>query len=393
MENASYTIHLAFLSRLVYYHVMYILAYLRKHALATIIILLILWIVSGKIFGNREEAVPLQTGNATLPTVSIVKTVAEPHTRTISVQGRTEANRTLELRAQIEAKVISINVKEGAKVKRGAIIMKLEDVEPRAQLREAEATVKQREIEFNAAKKLLARGFEAETRFAQSKARLEEARAQRTRAAENLERTVIHAPFDGVVEQINAETGDIIRAFDVKALATFLELDPIVISGQISESLVRDLSIGSVGKVTLINGESIDAVIRFIGTSADPNTRTYRVELEAPNTDLHIRAGSTASIELPVQQGASHFVPLSALSLSGEGVVGVKIIDNPTAVQEPRSGIKGVVKFFPVTIARDESRGAWISGLPAAAYLITLGQAYVREGQEVLGLMETGNAP
>src|SRR3546814_2592258 len=85
----------------------------------------------------------------------------------------------------------------------------------------------------------------------------------------------------------------------------------------------------------------------------------------------------TAEITLPHIQAQAHLVSPSVLTLSDNGEIGVKAV-----------GADNRVAFHAVTIVDADSEGTWITGLPAAVNLITVGQEYVAPGDEVRSVSE-----
>ncbi|MBR9842912.1 MAG: efflux RND transporter periplasmic adaptor subunit, partial [Rhodobacteraceae bacterium] len=109
-----------------------------------------------------------------------------------------------------------------------------------------------------------------------------------------------------------------------------------------------------------------------LSRSADPETRTFRVEIHVPNSNLAIRDGQTAEIIIGAEGTKAHLVPQSALTLNDDGTLGVRIVDEA-----------GIVAFAPVDIQRDTKEGVWLTGLPDSANIITIGQEFVVQGVKV----------
>jgi multidrug efflux system membrane fusion protein len=182
--------------------------------------------------------------------------------------------------------------------------------------------------------------------------------------------TKILAPFDGVFDARPVEVGDYMRVGDVCGLV--VELDPLLVAGQVSEDKVSALDIGVPGKARLVTGEEVEGRIHFVAKTADPATRTFRVELEVPNKDFSIRAGITAEIVVPGTEVLAHRIPSGVIALNDSGVVGVRTVNE-----------EGRVAFTAVRLIDDTPEGLWVSGLPRTVTLITVGQDYVTEGQKV----------
>ncbi|MEO1121290.1 MAG: efflux RND transporter periplasmic adaptor subunit, partial [Pseudomonadota bacterium] len=119
------------------------------------------------------------------------------------------------------------------------------------------------------------------------------------------------------------------------------------------------------------SGTVSSAVVTFVAQSADPDTRTFRVEAQASNPDGLIRDGMTAELTVPLKGARGHLLPHSALTLNNTGDIGVRL------------EVDGEARFAPISILRDSSDGVWVSGLPEAANVIVVGQEFVTDGAAV----------
>ena len=107
----------------------------------------------------------------------------------------------------------------------------------------------------------------------------------------------------------------------------------------------------------------------FLAHASDPATRTFRVEVTVANTDLSIRDGLSADILIAATATRGHLVPGSALTLSDDGVIGLRLVDADSRTF-----------FAPVRVLRDAPEGFWVSGLPTEADVIVVGQEFVNDG-------------
>lgn len=295
---------------------------------------------------------------------------AQPRQQEIIVHGKTEANRVVELKAEISGRVKSVHVNDGDRVKRGDRLVSFDVKDNEARLQEAQALVRQREIEFNAAQKLNKKGFSSDTTFASAKAQLDSAKAQVTAMRIRLNDLVINAPFDGYIEKRSAEVGDFVK--DGNPIATIVESDPLIVTGQISELQVGNIEVGGEGSAQLVTGEEVTGSVTFIGSVADPETRTFRVELEVPNEGYKLRSGVTAEITFKTNSVKAHFLSPAYLTLNDAGVLGLRAV-----------GETDIVEFYPVKILSDTPDGVWVQGLPETVRLIVVGQDFVRAGDKV----------
>lgn len=340
------------------------------------------WLATGKIvIGGQPDAATLQAQAAKTVTekqpfsVRVRTFTTEQRIANLAVRGRTVAKARVQAKAETKGLVSELPRRKGSLVKAGETVCRIETGTREATLLKARAALAQTELDHEAATKLSRSGFAAETRVRALKAALDAARAALAEAEVDLARTTIKAPFDGVVEEENAELGDYLNVG--AACLTIATRDPILAVGQVSERDIAALRPGMPGSVTLITGESVDGTISFIASSADTATRTFRVELEVPNPDGALRDGVTAQITLPLAPVPAHHIAASYLTLDDEGHVGVRAV-RPD----------GTVVFHEVTILSDGTDGIWVAGLPGTVTIITVGQDYVKEGEHVIAVPE-----
>lgn len=319
---------------------------------------------------SGAEAAPAD-GVAERQHVRVTRLEARPMLRQAVVMGRSEADKRVELRAEIIGQVSETLVEKGSRVEAGAPILRIDVEDRRAAVAEAQAALHQRRIEREAARRLTQKGFNSEIRLAEAEATLAAAEAQLSRAEIALAHTTIAAPFAGILEERLVEAGDYVMEGD--PVAVMVSLDPIVFAGQVTEQEVVELSRGSQAEARLLGGETITGTLTYIARTADASTRTYRIEVEAPNPDTAIPDGLTARLSLPLEHRMGHKVSPSVLSLNDAGEVGVKVVDEDNRV-----------RFLPVTILGDTADGIWLGDLPTEIALITVGHDFVVPGEHVV---------
>ncbi len=325
---------------------------------------------------NEEEKIALTTNRDVSGLVKTKTMQAQNKPLNVVLYGSTEANRLVKLRAQTEGQVESIGVEEGSFVKQGDIILTLDPRDRNARVDQAKAQLAQAKAEYDAGKALVEQGAQSRVAFQQSKARYEEAKANLEAARETIQNTQIIAPFDGVVETIGVEVGDLVgRGMVVNgddSVATVVEFDPLIVSGQVPQQKRGELQRDKPATVRLISGREVEGSIRYVGTVTDPNTRTFRVEVTIPNPENTIPVGVSAELFLPTGSEMAYHVSPSVLSLDADGNIGVKLVKED-----------GTVGFHEVDLLEDSAEGIWIAGLPDEITLITLGHNFVSPGQSL----------
>lgn len=331
------------------------------------------WVLSGMV-SEREPAsgaaLPAALREAPRQQVRVIESRAEPYLAELVISGRTEAYRSVILRAETDGIVTEVMGEDGHPVATGQVLAKLAMDDRAARRAEAAALVEQRQIEVNAARKLSDRGFQSQTKLAEAEANLASARAALETIRVDTARTTIAVPFDGVLVERTVELGDYVKAGD--QIASIVDLDPILLTAQVSEREVAHLSTGQVGKARLITGETLEGVVTVIAPSANTATRTFVVKMEVPNPDGAVRDGLTAELSLPLNRVQAHRVAPSLLTLDDQGRVGVKAVNR-----------EGKAEFLPINIAGNTPDTIWVTGLPDHVTLISVGQVYVSPGEMV----------
>jgi membrane fusion protein, multidrug efflux system len=350
----------------------------RPVGIAVIIaVALVAWLLSGELgrrdggAGGAPPAAEAEPAEAPLFKVAVQTFEEQPVRRVITANGRTAPARRVELKAEVDGRVVAVPAARGATVEAGEALVRLDERDRRLLLRTAEALLVQRESEHRAAERLQERGFQAANEAAAAAARLEEARSTVETARLALEHTTIEAPFAGVLDQRPVELGDYVDAGE--AVATIIELDPLIVVADITEAEIAELRPGMEGAARTVGGEELAGRIRYIAREADPATRTFRVELEASNPGDRVEAGVSTVLRLPLEPMPAHRLPASLLVLDDGGRLGVKLVD-----------AADTVRFHPARIVRAEADAVWVAGLPDPARLVTVGQGFVRDGQKVM---------
>ena len=350
-----------------------------------------LWVSSGADSGARGDAADaaVETSEATALNVSegdpvrvlAAASVARPMADALVLRGVSEADRKVRVSAQTGGLVISNPRPRGSAVEAGDLLCQIEAGDRRAQLAEARARLKQAETDAEASSALTERGFRAETQMAADDAALEAAKALVARIELDIVRTRIIAPFDGRLETDSAEYGE--RLEPGSLCATVLALDPIRFVGHAPESAIDAIEIGAATTVRLIGGEEISATVSFASRSADPETRTFRVEATASNSDERIRDGATAEMSIALRSTPAHLLPHSALTLDDAGRVGVRTVRRSESAQENDMRASAIAAFAPVEILSDGAEGVWLGGLADQIEVILMGQDFVRAGAPI----------
>jgi multidrug efflux system membrane fusion protein len=302
--------------------------------------------------------------------VVVRRSVAEVRPLFLSLSGKAEPARTVTVKAETAGNVAATPVEEGHAVEKGAVICGLESEARSAKLRDAETSVTQKELDYNAAVELTAKGWANQSRVDLTKTALDSARASLEVARLELAKTQMRAPFTGVLAKRLANVGDQMTVG--ASCATIVELDPILMVGEATEKNVGLIRVDAPAKLKLSDGAEALGHVRYVANTADPQTHTWRVEVEVANHANTIPVGRIAEVHIQTGEGEAHKVNPALLTTDDQGRIGVRYLD-----------VGGVVSFAPADVVDEASDGVWIAGLPHEALIVAEGQDAVKPGLRV----------
>ncbi|RFA27944.1 efflux transporter periplasmic adaptor subunit [Alkalilimnicola ehrlichii] len=348
-----------------------------------VLALVVIWIASGVLLRDGEPEAAAGPPEDQRTAVAVRVSQAEPVERLLVLQGDLRPEQVVLVRAETGGQVLAWQVPRGAAVSSGDLLAELELGERESQLRQAQAQVNVAEHQLRATRQLVEDGYEPEIQLDSALAELEAAQAQLAAIEEDIDRTRIRAPIPGRVNERIAERGDFVAAGG--EVAQIVNNDPLRATVQVPQHSIDQVEVGQSARVNILRFGVVEGEVTFVSTFADPATRTFVVEVEIPNQDQILPAGTSAEVEIPTQAVPAHLVSPAIIGLDDEGRVGVKTVDD-----------RGRVVFHPIEVVRAERQGLWVAGLPEEARIITVGQGFVRAGEDVIAraeeVLEVGQA-
>lgn len=301
----------------------------------------------------------------------------------ITLRGRTTAAANVSAVAETAAVVQTVHVNKGDRVEAGDLLCSLAPgtraaavSQAEAGLAQAEAGLAQAQLDLETNTSLRERGLApantanaVQVALAGAEAQVSSAQAALDNALAELDRTEIVAEVSGLVQAPIATRGSMLSQGGV--CATIVELDPIVFSGSVAEANITMARTGLPATLNTVTNQDATGEVTYVAASANEATRSFPVEIEFANPDFAIREGITATATVNMGSMPGHLLPQSVLTLNDAGVLGVRSVED------------GIVAFHPVTVVSDTRDGVWVTGLPEAIEIITIGQEFVVDGQAV----------
>lgn len=317
--------------------------------------------------------------------VEAEKVIATTMPKHINTIGELKANRSVVLRPEISGIVSEILCKEGTEVKKGDVLIKLDDKQLQAEYRTYKAQYDAAKTEFERYEKMRASGAGSGKEYDKVKGDMNTCKAKKEACKANLEKTEIRAPFDGVVGLIDIHEGAYVNPQQQQGLSTLVDASVIKVTFGIPGKFVNDIGVGQAVqmKVDACKGRDFRGIVEAVDSHVDPSTNTVSVRASVPNDDGALKAGLFASVSLIIgEQSGTITVDESAVDRMGEQEF-VWIID------------RGRARRVPIlTGARERGRIEVIAGLKEGQTVVTAGQLRLTEGVWVrITNMEAQAAP
>lgn len=288
-----------------------------------------------------------------------------------------------------KAGIISkIYVKEGDRVKKGQVLVQLEDVDARLQVERAEARVREAEASLETNRNTLGRYkklYESRVISQQTyddlslkvkldEARLDLARAELHLARQNLLDHQIVSPIEGVVNLKIASAGEHVNVAPKDEILTIVQMDPLELEFYIPENWVSRVQKGSPIQfhVKAFPDEKHSALLQFISPTADPATRNVKMKAMASNPHHRLKPGFFAEVVIPAGGNPNGIaLPESAL-FSQEGKMFAFVVKDGIAF---RREIETGIRF--------EGKVEILKGIQKGEKVVTVGHEQLTEGMKV----------
>ena len=335
------------------------------------------WMGSGYIYPTQTaDDDESQDTVAKVTAVAVSLSKAETVTRNFVAEGQALPDRSTDLRAEATGQIKEVLVLKGNMVAAGDVIARFDVAQNEADLNRAQQELARAQREFDNSETLVDRGVATNDRLVQARSSLASAQASVIAAQKALDNSEITAPFAGRIEALELNAGEFVSAGS--SVGQVVDNTPLTVTIQVPQQSLRDIKAGQTADVTFITGEELQGTVAFVGSNADPETRTFLAEITVENADGAVPAGVSAEIRIPTGEVTAHFLSPAILSLDTDGTLGIKTVD-----------ADNTVVFAEVKIERAQTDGIWVSGLPDTANIITIGQGYVTNGDKVNPQSET----
>lgn len=290
--------------------------------------------------------------------------------------GALRSRQGVTLRPEVSGRISRLGFTDGQRVRRGQLLVQLDDTLQQAQLQQAEAQASIARTNLQRNRELLGANFVSASVVDQSAAALQVAEAQVSLARAQLARMRIEAPFDGVAGIRVVNVGDYVK--DGADLVNVEDLSSVLLDFRLAERYVSRLRNGQPVEASLdaLPGRVFKGQVDAVDSLLDANGRSLLVRARLPNAGGELRSGMFARTRIVFATRSNAIVvPEEALVPQAGKQYLVKVVDGPRGRQsqriEARIGMRlpGKVEI--------------LEGLKAGDLVVTAGQARLMRGDAV----------
>jgi RND family efflux transporter MFP subunit len=268
--------------------------------------------------------------------------------------------------AQTSGRVIELAVDVDDYVEKGGIIVRFRDTEQRARHSAAEARFKEAEAEYARVSEVYEKKLVAKAALDKAEADLKAARAQLDQAAEELENTVVRAPYSGIVVKRHIEVGELAKVG--QPLLTGLSLESLRAATFVPQDVMHAIRAKREARIILDDpaGTRIVAFSLTISPYAEPVTHTFQVRANLPPGQHGVYPGMYVKAAFVTGEQERLLVPRQAIAQRGE-VTAVYVLDEQDRVRLRQVRAGRVLADGKVEILAGLEAGARVSLDPLRA--------------------------
>lgn len=235
----------------------------------------------------------------------------------VTAIGHLQAPRDIWITSKINGYINSIHFHEGDSVKKGQILITLDNTQIKAALASSEAAFSTASNDFDRTEKLAKHGYAAKETIDTARAALAEAKAQLALQQQNLDDTLLKAPFDGVVGAKTINVGDYVAS--ATQLVELVNRKILRVAYSLPQNLLSKVKLDEMIKISskAYPDKTFDAKITFISPTVDSNTGTFLVHATLTNTDNLLAPGEYVDITQPIGEAKTELlIPEAAIQNS-----------------------------------------------------------------------------
>ena len=333
----------------------------------------------------QADLVKLETAVATLDVkkveealVSVITVKDTIFNHFLEVQGEVNTKENILIQPEMPGTLTTLNVKAGQRVSRGQILGRTDDAGMGQQLAAMENQYNLAKTTFERQKNLWDQKIGSEIQFLQAQTHMVGAQKAVLQMRAQLSKTLIKAPFSGVIDEVFVERGQVV-APSMQGLMRIVNLSNMYVSTEVPETYIGKLKLGTVVNVGLSSlNKNYVGRVRQVGNNINPTNRSFSIEVAVPNPENLLRPNQVAKLQIiDYTNKKAIAIPTNAILSNGDGTKYVYIA-------EKSNGKTGIAKKTIITTGQSSGNSTEItSGLEALDVLVTEGINTLTDGTKL----------
>jgi len=296
----------------------------------------------------------------------------------VEVQGNVDTDQNVVLNAEYSGILTDIYVKEGQKVTKGQRLAKIDDGGLSSQVAQQETQLALAKTTFERQQRLWEQKIGSEIQFLQAKTNYEAAKNANKQLQSQLGKTIITAPFSGVVDNVIADPGQVVTPGQTPIIR-LVNLSNMYVKASIPENFVENVKPGTQVIVNLAAiGKEFTGTVKQVSNYINPNNRSFEIHVEIPNSQGLVKPNMIATVKVNDYKAENAItVPENVLqeNSAGETIAFLYKPLNDSIGEAVRTVIEPGLSYANHTEVK--------SGLKKGDTLILEGAKNLRDGQRV----------
>ena len=304
--------------------------------------------------------------------VEVAKVASAPMPQMITAVGSLRSDESVTLRPEVAGRISAIQFQEGQPIARGTTMVRLDPAINEAEYEQAKANLWLAKTKYERAIDLQKQGFISSQAKDEAENNLRLAEAAIALAQAHLAKTVIKAPFSGIVGLRSVSLGDYVK--EGQDLVNLESIDPLKVDFRVPEVYLKQVSVGQSLEIGLdaLPGKTYEGKVFAINPLVDAGGRAIVIRAQVRNADTALRPGMFARVRLITKNERDTLVvPEQALVPQGEDQYVFKVADGKVTRAKVETG------------QRRDARVEVTKGVDAGDVVVTAGQLKLRDGMPV----------
>ncbi len=327
-----------------------------------------------------DSAMNAMAPNAKLLLVTTVEADPQLFKHFLDLRGDVKTKQNVLVYPEMAGTLLEVYVKEGQKVRKGQALAQIDDGGMASQLNQLKTQEELAKTTYERQKRLWEQNIGSEIQYLQAKTSFEAAESSVKQVESQLAKSVIRAPFSGIIDDVILEQGTVVSPATGQAVFRIVNLADMHIEVDVPESHLQGVTEGAEVRVYFpVLGDSVITAVRQTSNYIDPVNRSFRIEIPVPNNMGNVKPNLTARVSVnDYINETAILLPQSVISENSAGEQYIYLAsgtdEDSMAVAEKRIVLTGRTKGDDVEI---------LKGLEPGDKVIKEGARNVRDGQKI----------